>query len=934
MPFKLGDWAYHAAFDQPCQVIEARTLWGETTYRVWLAKTDRVVQVAANALRPLAATARLSADAIIYRATAARIAAALASETLLAPLAATVVPLPHQLHALARALAGTGIRYLLADEVGLGKTIEAGLVLRELKLRGLVRRVLVVAPKGLTEQWVAEMQTHFGEVFTPVTAADLSTLRSLARDRNPWALLDQVVCSMDAVKPIETRRGWSRQQVEHYNRDRFDTLLAAGWDLVIVDEAHRLGGSTDQIARYRLGQGLAAAAPYLLLLSATPHQGKSDAFRRILNLLDEEAFPDDASLTRARVQPYVIRTEKRQAIDAEGQPLFRPRLTRLLPVTWEATHPAHDLQSMLYAAVTDYVRVGYNRALAEQRNYIGFLLLLLQRLVSSSTAAIRTTLERRLAALGQDTTTDTGIAPAGVEEEWQDLDGQEQADIFAATPQMLVQREQAEVTVLLELARQCERSGPDAKATALLNLIYDTQQAERDAAVKVLVFTEFVPTQAMLHRFLEDRGFIVAVLNGSMDLAERQRAQQRFAGPVQVLISTDAGGEGINLQFCHVVVNYDIPWNPMRIEQRIGRVDRIGQAHTVYAHNLVLADTVEHRVCEVLEEKLALIRSEFGIDKTGDVLDSGEAGALFEDIYLAGIIHPNQIDDTVERVVHQVREQAQQAHTTRSILGAVETLDATAAQRVNSHPLPTWTERLTVHYVRANGGIAQRTGGGWLLEWPGGTQQSNVAFRGGEAAAGNATTLTLEEPRIRALVEDLAFWAPAAPLPIVRLAGLPAGVTGLWSLWRIELSAHEWRRQGFFPLFVHDDGRILAPTARRVWDLLLVQQPVVLGEVTREMAAPLVEHAREHAEAQGQPIHQALRHEYQRFLTRLREKTAYAFTARRRAVDRIGLMEVRLHRQALLRQEEAAWEIELEQRTSTTAALDPLLLLRVAEAGL
>jgi len=918
-------------------VIEARSLWGENTYRVWLATSNRVVKVAENALRPLAATVRLAADAIIYRATAARIADALANETLLAPLAATVVPLPHQLHALSRALAGAGIRYLLADEVGLGKTIEAGLVLRELKLRGLVRRVLVVAPKGLTEQWVAEMQTHFGEAFTPVTAADLSTLRSLARDRNPWALLDQVVCSMDAVKPIAARRGWSRQQVERYNRDRFDTLLAAGWDLVIVDEAHRLGGSTDQIARYRLGQGLAAAAPYLLLLSATPHQGKSDAFRRILNLLDEEAFPDDASLTRERVQPYVIRTEKRQAIDAEGKPLFRPRLTRLLPVTWDAATPAHDLQSTLYAAVTDYVREGYNRALAEQRNYIGFLLLLLQRLVSSSTAAIRVTLERRLAALEQDTAIDGGIEVGtqlvGAREEWEDLDGQEQADLFTATPQMLVQREQAEVTILLGLARQCERAGPDAKAMALLNLIYDTQQTERDAAVKVLVFTEFVPTQEMLRRLLEDRGFIVAVLNGSMDLAERQRAQQSFAGPAQVLVSTDAGGEGINLQFCHVVVNYDIPWNPMRIEQRIGRVDRIGQAHTVYAHNLVLADTVEHRVREVLEEKLALIRSEFGIDKTGDVLDSGEAGALFEDIYLAGIIHPDQVDDAVDRVMHQVREQAQQASATRSILGAVAMLDATAAERVNNHPLPTWTERLTVHYVRAAGGFAQRTGRGWLLEWPDGTQQTNVVFHRADASARDETVLTLEDARVRALVDDLEFWAPAASLPIVRLSGLPVGVAGLWSLWRIEVSAHEWRRQRFLPLFIHDDGRILAPTARRAWELLLAHQPIVIGEVTSEAAAALAQNARQHAETQGMPIHQELRHEYQRFLNRLREKTAYAFTARQRAVDRIGLPEVRLHRLALLHQEEATWQAELEQRTTTTAALDPLLFMRVVEGG-
>lgn len=173
-----------------------------------------------------------------------------------------------------------------------------------------------------------------------------------------------------------------------YNRERFEDLIAAGWDLVIVDEAHRLGGSTDQVARYKLGQGLAEAAPYCLLLSATPHQGKTDAFHRLIALLDTQAFPDISSVTRERVQPYVIRTEKRRAIDAEGKPLFKPRRTQLVPVAWQDRHRE---QRRLYDAVTEYVREGYNQAIREQRSYIGFLMLLMQRLVVSSTRAIRVT---------------------------------------------------------------------------------------------------------------------------------------------------------------------------------------------------------------------------------------------------------------------------------------------------------------------------------------------------------------------------------------------------------------------------------------------------------------------------------------------------------------------------------------------------------------
>src|SRR5207237_105870 len=162
--------------------------------------------------------------------------------------------------------------------------------------------------------------------------------------------------------------------------------------------------------------------------------------------------------------------------------------------------------------------------------------------------------------------------------------------------------------------RRCEEIGPDAKAEALLDWIYRLQQEEGDPDLKVLVFTEFVPTQEMLDQFLCDRGFSVVCLNGSMAMDERQRVQRTFAQEARILISTDAGGEGLNLQFCHVVINYDIPWNPMRLEQRIGRVDRIGQAHVVRAANFVCEDSVEYRVREVMEEKLAIILDEFGIE--------------------------------------------------------------------------------------------------------------------------------------------------------------------------------------------------------------------------------------------------------------------------------------------------------------------------------
>jgi len=187
---------------------------------------------------------------LTYLAAAARVADALTHDVLLAPIESSVIPLPHQIRALSRAVSSDRVRYLLADEVGLGKTIEAGLIMRELKLRGLVRRTLVIAPKGLVTQWVAEMRTHFGEEFRLLVPSDFSAYRRIAREDNLWQSHPQVVCTMDSVKPLDSRRGWSREQVAEYNRERFEDLVSAGWDLVIVDEAHRLGGSTDQVARY------------------------------------------------------------------------------------------------------------------------------------------------------------------------------------------------------------------------------------------------------------------------------------------------------------------------------------------------------------------------------------------------------------------------------------------------------------------------------------------------------------------------------------------------------------------------------------------------------------------------------------------------------------------------------------------------------------
>ncbi|MBN1611550.1 MAG: DEAD/DEAH box helicase family protein [Polyangiaceae bacterium] len=936
--FQLGEWAWSLEHQQVCRVVEIQDLWGERLYRVWLPANDAIVRVRESQLRPPGETARRGSTWLAYLTAAARVADALTQDVLLAPIEASVIPLPHQIRALSRAVSDDRVRYLLADEVGLGKTIEAGLIMRELKLRGMVRRTLVVAPKGLVTQWVAEMRTHFDEEFRLFIPSDFSAFRRIAQKDNVWQTYDQVVCPMDSVKPLEGRRGWSRDRVAEYNRDRFEDLAAAGWDLIIVDEAHRLGGSTEQVARYKLGRGLAEAAPYLLLLSATPHQGKTDAFQRLVSLVDEDAFPDPGSISRERVQPFVIRTEKRRAIDAEGEPLFKPRTTKLVPIAWETRHAQ---QRTLYEAVTEYVREGYNQAVREKKGYIGFLMILMQRLVTSSTRAIRTTLERRLEALAAPSE-QLLLFPELSEEEWVELDSQEQIDLLLTTRLKALKNERAEVKLLLEAAKGTEKAGVDAKAEALLDWIYRLQQEDGDPELKVLIFTEFVPTQEMLHEFLTDRGFSVVCLNGSMGMEDRARVQRSFAEEARVLVSTDAGGEGLNLQFCHMVINYDIPWNPMKLEQRIGRVDRIGQEHAVRAVNFVVQDTVEHRVREVLEEKLAVILEEFGVDKTGDILDSAQAGQLFDDLYVEAILRPDALDRKLDSVVNQVKEQGKAVRESGSILGNAEDLDPGQARSLMSHPLPHWIERMTVNYVLAHGGAAERNGRTWNMTWPGGESLGTVVFSSKDAdRVPAARHLTLEEPRVRELATRIPRFAPGQPMPCLLLKGLPSEVRGFWSLWQITLHAPEWNQQRIMPLFRHEDGRILAPTARFVWDQMMAGPPDAArrsspqcgGHLEDDAALEAFRLVEAAAREYGQQIYQELVQAHRARLGVEREKGEYALAARRRAVERIGLPAVRDHRLTQLAAEERSWRDALDRRAETSPELVPLLLVRVEGGG-
>ena len=956
---------YSTTHNAPCRIIERQTIWGTELCVVWLIDQGIVVSVPAETLRPFSAVSDTNtiADTIRYLTAASRIRETLQRAhgddrtLLISALESRATPLPHQIYALNKAMSAERVRYLFADEVGLGKTIEAGFVIRELKLRGLIKRILIVTPKGLATQWVGEMATHFNESFKLVMGEDINALHRFAftshqddvadtkQRPNPWLLFDQVIVTLDAVKPIEKRKGWSAEQVAEYNRMRYDDLITAQWDLIIIDEAHRLGGSTDQVARYKLGRGLADAASYVLLLTATPHQGKSDAFFRIMNLLDSGTFPDAQSVTRERVQEYVVRTEKRKAISHTGEALFKPRKTTLLAVQWNAQHAT---QKLLYEAVADYVTDGYNQALRDRRPAVGFLMLLMQRLVVSSTAAICQTLERRLAVL---TSTDDKLTSriADLDEQLElsetlsDLDGEQQLAELLQWHSHAVQNEILLVNTLLQTARTCLSQGPDAKAEALHNLIYRLQGEYNDPQLKVLIFTEFVPTQSMLAAFLRERSISVATLNGSMDMDERRAVQAEFRGDTRVLVSTDAGGEGLNLQFCHVVINYDLPWNPMRVEQRIGRVDRIGQTHAVQAFNFVLADTVEYRVFSVLEAKLAVILAEFGVDKLSDVLDSQLSGQHFDDAFRDALLNPNHLVDAIDDALAKLRGELSPTDQRSPLHGMTHTPEIEQYNRIRTHPLPHWVMQMTVSYINANGGSAQQRRSLWELQWPDGTRQAEVTFRQADTILlPHAHLLTLETERVRALFQTIPQWNEHQPVPRIRLPQLPTGVHGTWSLYEIGLHTNlpeqrstriPLRRERMVAIFRTHDGKVYIPTARHIWDLLLSAAPQVTGVLDAAHSSETYTTMTNAIQSHGADAYAQLRQLHEQSIAKEHERLNNVFRARREAIAKVGLPEVRAYRTTRCDLDEAAQRAELVHAQYIMPTIRLILCLAIDAEG-
>ena len=531
--------------------------------------------------------------------------------------------LPHQIFAAHRVVSSVKRRFLLADEVGLGKTIEAGMVWQALEQRGQAKRTLIITPAGLTTQWQEEMQDKFDATFE-IFGRDFTAV-------NPrlWDLKGKAIASLDTLKRAVHKK------VLLENRK---------WDLIIFDEAHRLSamdygsGKVERTQNYRLAEEIRHKhyCDALLLLTATPHQGDENhsRFKNLLLLLDDEInfdVLDGLSLLAnlgTSFTEYVIRTPKKAVTDALGHKVFRGRQTHRLPFTM---YPA---ESQFYNAVAKYIRGGYQMLErigdAMQRRAAGFLLTTFQKLNASSTAAIRSALERRLARLhGQ-----IEDLPELDEDDKSFRDSRYEGEIEVEDA---LRDDRAilddELKMLQDLLAMNVRR--DKKLDELLGLIdHIEQESLRGTEEKILIFTQYRETQRHLVSELEKKygqGSVV-VIHGNMKLERREEAEQdietiwapfakegalvaattkrtsqrlfREHPNVRFLVSTEAGGEGINLQFCHICVNYDIPWNPMRVEQRVGRIYRFGQTKVVQVYHFFNKGTIEEKVQSYFENRL------------------------------------------------------------------------------------------------------------------------------------------------------------------------------------------------------------------------------------------------------------------------------------------------------------------------------------------
>ncbi|MFP4062399.1 MAG: helicase-related protein [Halochromatium sp.] len=569
-----------------------------------------------------------------------RISQAALFDPMMAVHASNVEPLPHQIAAVYEAmLPKQPLRFVLADDPGAGKTVMAGLLIRELLMRADARRILIVAPGGLTEQWQDELLEKFSLRFELFSREQQEQCAS----GNVFDEQDRLICRLDQL---------SR------NEDVQAKLRTTDWDLIVIDEAHKLsatyfGNKVAKTKRFQLGELLGRITRHFLLMTATPHNGKEADFQLWLSLLDSDRFYGKfrEGAHQVDVSDLMRRMVKEDLLKFDGTPLFPERRA------YTANYPLSALEASLYEQVTTYVREEMNRADkldGKTRNTVGFALTQLQRRLASSPEAIDQSLKRRRkrleARLGEEK---LGLRaqeeeklelPDDLDDELSAEDYERFADrvVDQATAAKTIPELEAEILILKDLEQQAQRlvaSGNDKKWEELSSLLQDQPEmfTAGGSRRKLILFTEHKDTLNYLLARIQDllgNPHAVRIIYGGTHRDERRKIQEEFRNDpeVTVLVATDAAGEGVNLQNANLMVNYDLPWNPNRLEQRFGRIHRIGQTEVCHLWNLVALGTREGEVFQKLFDKIEVERAALG-GKVFDVL-----GEAFDNVSLKDLL--------------------------------------------------------------------------------------------------------------------------------------------------------------------------------------------------------------------------------------------------------------------------------------------------------
>lgn len=625
-----------------------------------------------------------------------------------------VEPLPHQITAVyEKMLPRQPLRYLLADDPGAGKTIMAGLFIKELMIRGDVKRCLICAPGNLVEQWQDEMYSRFHIPFEIITNEKIETSRS----GNPYKEYNFVISRLDHM---------SR------NPEIQARLEQTDWDLIICDEAHKMSatffsGEVRETKRRKLGRLLSRLTRNFLLLTATPHNGKEEDFQLFLSLLDQDRFEGKFrdGVHKIDTSDIMRRLVKEQLLRFDGTRLFPERFA------YTVKYQLSPLEDTLYKQVTDYVRNEMNRAdrLAEgRRNVVGFALTILQRRLASSPEAIYQSLRRRKERLkkkmqeAQDRKDGKLIEEEEelTEEEIEDLEDapDEEAERYQqkvvdqASAAQTIQELQAEINTLEkleELAYKVRHSGTDRKWDELSKLLQDDKEMfdTNGARRKLIIFTEYFDTLNYVSsrvKTLIGKPDAIVTIHGGMGRQDRKNAQDAFTQDKEVLIlvATDAAGEGINLQRGHLMVNYDLPWNPNRIEQRFGRIHRIGQTEVCHLWNLVAPETREGDVFKRLFEKLEEERKALG-GQVFDVLGKVFQERPLRDLLIEAVRYGDRPD--VKAKLKEIVDNAMDREHLRELLEeralARDSMDSAAVRKVREEMERAEARRLQPHFISA-----------------------------------------------------------------------------------------------------------------------------------------------------------------------------------------------------------------------------------------